>query len=954
MSDEASKSHQTPPPGPSVSPTSSIFNQLRLSAGPPTALHTLRHSSSPSPQVKLEPHQAESIQPCDAHSSSVMVTQSPASCLETKLTSTTRSSLSSDSDPSQRNKRSYYLIAHDEDESVKPYNPAKEALPKKEVNHKAFAEAEEAAIGIPMEILAIIDEQECANEDIVYIKNLAKDAKSPTYPNGVKVGLRGDSGTGKSSIINSLLGIPNIAPQGDDGGACTSVVQEFRKPRDNQKNACEAEIFFLTPSARFAILKEWLRDIYIYAHSDAEAGDDDFENYEQAASTAIEGLYSLFCDHDECQSPEAVQKFISTAKGQNDDGVLSKLKGWTEELLGNLQTSAAKVEISDTSPDLIQHKIARFLQHEVSYSSSGCCNPSPWPFVKLVKTYFDSPILSQDIVLVDLPGTSDTNQTRVRASVQYLNDVDFIGVVAKVDRVETDADTHKYLIDAFRRKRGASVLMVATGSDSVNIRPTQLSKRISTADAVDAANLTTLKEQLDMSDLELKNITKELHAARARRDRDALEDLSEQKGKLELSEYCVTMRNTKVSRNVKQKYSELTKDPVPLPMFCVSNSEYTTHALGYDRKYPPKMGVDATGVPELRAFLYGLPAVRKFRVFDHHRKTVLPSLLNNLELTCSQTKLMRRDELQRILLSASEPVAGEIQRIFDGFFATAIVPGIATIKTSKIAYADYAIAQLASWKDWTPATHRAFCLRKGNWRTKKVGHHDWNKVMLEPLIKDVEKYSRAWDDATNALASNLSDKLCQMVADLISRLEDAAGPSEEAMTVYFDELRIKSRELDLKCHSRAEKVEKDLGIIKEKVTNTNDTSKCFFVKIMDRTYNYCVVFTGKFAKEKRTNILKHKLAEKACGPFSELFRMTKKASKEMIQHHAKELTEEVTDMFAGFNHTFMRSYKTDEEDTPEVKALRETLRSRVSDWRKVLTDDIERHLTTCTKYAQSG
>ncbi|KAL1616899.1 hypothetical protein SLS54_008103 [Diplodia seriata] len=433
------------------------------------------------------------------------------------------------------------------------------------------------------------------------------------------------------------------------------------------------------------------------------------------------------------------------------------------------------------------------------------------------------------------------------------------------------------------------------------------------------------------------------------------------------------MRNTKVSRNVKQKYAELTKDPVPLPMFCVSNSEYTTHALGYDRKYPPKMGVDATGVPELRAFLYGLPAVRKFRAFEHHRKIVLPSLLNNLELTCSQTKLMRRDELQRILLSASEPVAGEIQRIFDGFFATAIVPGIATIKTSKIAYADYAMAQVANWKDWAPATHRAFCLRKGNWRTKKVGHQDWNRVMLEPLIKDVEKYTRAWDDATNALASNLSDKLCQMVADLISLLEGAAGPSKEAMRVYFDELRIKSRDLDFKCQSRAEKVEKDLGIIKEKVTNTNDTSECFFVKIMDQTYTACVeitgqysdyernnirptltLLTGKYAKDKRADVLKQKLAEKVRGPFLELFSMTKTASQKIIQHHAKELTEEVTEMFAGFNHTFMLSFRTDEEDTPEAKALRETLRSRVSDWRKVLSDDIDRLLITCTDYAQSG
>ncbi|OJD34166.1 tat pathway signal sequence [Diplodia corticola] len=883
------------------------------------------------------------------------------------------------SESSQR-KRSFFLIDHDEDESERPYDPAKEALPKKEVNHRAFAEAEEAANGIPAEILAIIDEQHRTNEDITYIKDLAKKAISPNYPEGVKVGLRGDSGTGqlymfplqlyvtdcppgKSSLINSLLGMPNIAPQSDDGGACTSVVQEFHKPRPNQLNACEAEIFFLTPAVRLTILQQWLKDVYNFEHSDAEPGDDAFEGVEQAASTAVEGLFSLFCNHDECSSQDAVRNFVATAKSQDDAGIISKLKGWTEELLQNLQASPGKVVISDTSPEMMQHKIAPYLQHEVSDHDSGCCVPSPWPFVKLVKTYFDSPILSQDIVLVDLPGTSDTNQTRVRASLQYLQDVQFIGVVAKVDRVETDADTHRYLIDAFRRKRGASVLMVATGSDSVNIRPTQLMKRISAANAVDAANLTTLKEQFDMSDLELKNITKEMNAARSRRDRDAVEDLSERKGIFELqkasleasiSEYCIKMRNLKVTRKVREKYLELTKDPVSLPMFCVSNSEYATHALGYDKKYPPKMSVSVTGIPDLRAYLYALPALRKLRAFEHHRKVVLPSLLNNLEMTCSQTKLMRRDELQKILSGAPEPVADEIENVFKVLLETAIIPGITAIKTNKIAYAEHAIAQLSNWKNWANSTHKAFCLHKGNWRTKKVGKQDWNREMLEPLIKAVEKDMRAWDDASSSLASSLSERLCAIVNELISRLEVAAGSSKNAMKLYFDELRIQNRELDLLCQERAEKVEKDLGIIKERITDTDDTTECYFVKIMDSTYIECGSIIGKSARENRANLMKNKLAEKVRGPFLELFKMAKSDCEKIIQQHTKKLTQEVMEIFARFSRTFMRSFKTDEDDTPEVKALREVLRYKVADWRTVLSDDVARHLNTCAEYAQRG
>lgn len=81
------------------------------------------------------------------------------------------------------------------------------------------------------------------------------------------------------------------------------------------------------------------------------------------------------------------------------------------------------------------------------------------------RTYIDSPMLHQDIILADLPGDSDINQTRVRASQRYLHDADIIGVVTKCLRPETDLNTHKYLLGAFRLKRRGNVLLVATGSD---------------------------------------------------------------------------------------------------------------------------------------------------------------------------------------------------------------------------------------------------------------------------------------------------------------------------------------------------------------------------------------------------------------------------------------------------------------------------------------------------------
>lgn len=49
--------------------------------------------------------------------------------------------------------------------------------------------------------------------------------------------------------------------------------------------------------------------------------------------------------------------------------------------------------------------------------------------------------------------------------MRYLDDVDYIGIVARSDRLQTDDNVQKYLQDAFRRKHGASTLVIATNSD---------------------------------------------------------------------------------------------------------------------------------------------------------------------------------------------------------------------------------------------------------------------------------------------------------------------------------------------------------------------------------------------------------------------------------------------------------------------------------------------------------
>lgn len=82
-----------------------------------------------------------------------------------------------------------------------PYNSAKEPLPRKEINARSFHEAERFARNIPKDILAILEEHEYTDEDFEYIRDLARTAMSVNYPKGVRIGLRGDSGTGKPPVL---------------------------------------------------------------------------------------------------------------------------------------------------------------------------------------------------------------------------------------------------------------------------------------------------------------------------------------------------------------------------------------------------------------------------------------------------------------------------------------------------------------------------------------------------------------------------------------------------------------------------------------------------------------------------------------------------------------------------------------------------------------------------------
>lgn len=108
-------------------------------------------------------------------------------------------------------------------------------------------------------------------------------------------------------------------------------------------------------------------------------------------------------------------------------------------------------------------------------------------------------------------------------------------------------------------------------------------------------------------------------------------------------ELQIIARNNEVKRALIQSHHDATRDT--LSIFCVSNAAYHTHLTGYMKSHEPALSVKNTEIPSLKANIYSLPSRGKFNSLEHHCRVSLQTLLNTLELSCSQSKMKRKDHL---------------------------------------------------------------------------------------------------------------------------------------------------------------------------------------------------------------------------------------------------------------------------------------------------------------------
>ncbi|RYP44610.1 hypothetical protein DL768_008931 [Monosporascus sp. mg162] len=286
----------------------------------------------------------------------------------------------------------------------------------------ALKEGLDIAKGIANMIQSIPDSIERGPE----IHRLLEDAKILSSFNGSDtrtIAVLGDSGQGKSSLINSLLHFPDIAKTGDTGSACTSVVTEYRqKAKEHSAAPIIIEVEYLAKDEIAEMVRELLwsyRQLFLPGVESDTTSAADYARYTRESEQAWSALEAAF-QHQSRFSKEMLRDMSEGALERIQDQLIA----WTNDMEWPEGGEAGCWRSTASNAEECREKTGLFMQDRY------------WPFTKIIRVYLNAQVLKTGLILADLPGLQDTNLARVRATEKYLLKQEWLLIEARNEHVK--------------------------------------------------------------------------------------------------------------------------------------------------------------------------------------------------------------------------------------------------------------------------------------------------------------------------------------------------------------------------------------------------------------------------------------------------------------------------------------------------------------------------------------
>jgi GTPase SAR1 family protein len=333
----------------------------------------------------------------------------------------------------------------------------------REVAQKKQVEVLEAGVARALKILEQMKETFSQFEAVCpdaqqWIESINK-TKEQSNGSRTVVGVVGNTGAGKSSVINALLDEERLVPT-NCMRACTAVVTEISwNTNDEPDQRYRAEIDFIDRA-------DWEKDLKILMQeflTENGAMTRDASDPNSDAGIAWAKFHAVYprIHKDELQN-------CTVERLMNENAVLNVLG--TTKLINQARAESFYTELQkfvDSREKVTGNKDKK----EQKQSKSPM---EYWPLIKVVRLYTKSEALSTGAVVVDLPGVHDSNAARAAVAERYIQQCSGLWIVAPITRAVDDKAAKSLLGENFKRQlkydgNYSAVTFICSKTDDISI-----------------------------------------------------------------------------------------------------------------------------------------------------------------------------------------------------------------------------------------------------------------------------------------------------------------------------------------------------------------------------------------------------------------------------------------------------------------------------------------------------
>lgn len=672
------------------------------------------------------------------------------------------------------------------------------------------------------------------------------------------VGFVGDSGVGKSSLINSLLDIRGLARTSNSGAACTCVATEYHY--HNRGNFVVEVEYFTYDEIREQVI-ELLRSYrHLYLNS-GEIDAIDRKDFEERASLAQDTFRAMFGDR-----MQGSERFLLDSSEESALSQLMQLARETE-YLSQKGLASHKRQLTDSN------QCSDYLMQLTSDHKGP--QGSPWPFIRKIKVYLKAHILSKGLVLVDLPGLRDLNSARREITERYILKCDEILVICYIGRASTDAGVET-VVELARRAGLSNVGIICTKSDDIRAdeaqrdwsgqRATAIQRMIDSI-ATDQQEINALRYEIDDYEGEDDLLPDEQECLRQLHIKSTRARTRKSRHEFELKSFLIRNRNQSVSEALRRLYGSRIPR-ADFRVFCVSNTDYWEH-----RDEPKDIALpylQLSGVLEVRKHSISIVSQNQYRTATQFIKDDIPALIGSVDLwvqsgansssvekkqaICNLLNELEND-LRRKLVSRSSPVRS-VTRSMETKFDQLVYQRRRTSQWSQGAGSTSLI-----WSGWHPSTYSVFCSNFGNHCTAKVGAHNWNEEAMERMISDMANYWQTLTSEIEDMRDSISRLAMASLDEAINSLDDWADTAPNPVEVLCRNLGLRQRQLLSEIEDSYNEFERELSTLRIDALSGIRTS--IMGQLMESSYVACRLEGGTGSDARRKAIIRAKFSDPA-------------------------------------------------------------------------------------------